>query len=225
MPDNKVDWGLLKDWGKVILASGRLSSIAGAVLGICCAAVLLAGCGMPSLGGLLGPKPAVPIAASGVSEEAMMSAAKSDEGDGSGAASAAMACPQFAVWPSTQTLTVYEPGRDGDGLAIVHRGEITQTARECQIQGGHVTIKYGFSGRVLLGPRGTAGHVSMPVNIVLTDATKQRVQGDSLRVEVDIAPDKPIGYFSSVRTINFDVPEGGRTADYKLFVAFEKASG
>ena len=30
---------------------------------------------------------------------------------------------------------------------------------------------------------------------------------------------------TSVRTINFDVPEGGRTADYKLFVAFEKASG
>ena len=180
---------------------------------------------MPSFGGLLGPKPATPLASSGVSEEAMLSAAKSDEGDAASAASALQACPQFAVWPNTQALTAYEPGHEGDGLAIVHRGEITQAARECSIQGNHIAIKYGFSGRVLLGPKGAAGHVSLPVNIVLTNATKQRVQGDSLRVEVDIAPEKPIGYFSSVRTITFDVPEGARMADYKLYVAFDKATG
>ena len=87
-----------------------------------------------------------------------------------------------------------------------------------------MSIKYGFSGRILLGPRGKAGHVGLPVNILLTDASKQRVQGDSLRVEVDITPDQPIGYFSSVRTITFDVPQGGRTADFRLYVAFEKAA-
>jgi hypothetical protein len=219
MPHNKVNWGT-----SILVRRHRIGAV-GAVLGILSLATALAGCGMPSLGGLLGPKPATPIASGELSQESLLTAAKSDEGDASGAASALMACPQFAVWPSTQTLTAYEPGHDGDGLAIVHRGEITQTARECQIQGGHVSIKYGFSGRVLLGPKGVAGHISLPVNIVLTDATKQRVQGDSLRVEVDVAPDKPIGYFSSVRTITFDVPEGGRTADYKLYVAFEKAAG
>lgn len=213
------------NWGTFILASRHCNSTAGAVLGVVCLSAVLAGCGMPSFGGLLGPKPATPLATDGLSEEAMLSAAKSDEGDGSSAGVAAQACPQFAVWPSTQALTVYEAGREGDGLAVVHRGEITQTARECDIKGGHVSIKYGFSGRVLLGPRGTAGHVGLPVNIVLTDASKQRVQGDSLRVEVDIAPDKPIGYFSSVRTITFDVPEGARMADYKLYVAFDKATG
>ena len=200
-------------------------SAAGAALGLLWTLTLLGGCGMPSLGGLLGPKPATPIASGELSQESLLTAAKSDEGEASGAASAAFACPQFAIWPSTQTMTVYEPGHESDGLAIVHRGEITQTARECQIQGGHVTIKYGFSGRILLGPKGVAGHVSMPLNIVLTDATRQRIQGDSLRVEVDVAPDKPIGYFSSVRTITFDVPEGSRVADYKLFVAFDKATG
>ena len=218
-PDNKVNWGTST------LATRHFNGTAGAVLGIVCVSALLAGCGMPSFGGLLGPHPATPLATSGVSEAAMLDAAKSDEGDAAAAAAGAQACPQFAVWPNTQALTAYESGREGDGLAIVHRGEITQAARECNIKGNHVAIKYGFSGRVLLGPKGAAGHVSLPVNIVLTDASKQRVQGDSLRVEVDITPDKPIGYFSSVRTITFDVPEGARMADYKLYVAFDKASG
>ena len=219
MPDNKVDWGT------VTLARRQWTHTALAVLLMCWGPMVLAGCGMPSFGGLLGNKAAVPLASAGVSEATMLSAAKSDEGDAAADGSAGRICPQFVIWPGTQSITSYEAGREGDGLAVVHRGEITQTARECQIQGGHVSIKYGFSGRVLLGPRGVAGHVSLPVNIVLTDSQKQRLQGDSLRIEVDIAPDKPIGYFSSVRTITFDIPEGTRTADFKLYVAFDKAQG
>ncbi len=219
MPDHKVNWGTLT------LARQMSFGAVGTVLLLGCLSGALGACGMPSFGGLLGPKPATPIATAGVSEATMLDAAKGSEAGDAPDAIAIRSCPQFAIWPSTQVVTVYEPGREGDALAVVHRGEITQTARECQVEGGHISIKYGFSGRILLGPRGKAGHVGLPVNILLTDATKQRVQGDSLRVEVDITPDQPIGYFSSVRTISFDVPEGGRTADYKLFVAFDKAAG
>jgi len=207
------------------LAKHTTFGAVGTALLLSCLTAGLGGCGMPSFGGLLGPKAATPIAAAGVSEATMLDAAKSSEAGGATDEVAIRSCPQFAVFPTTQVVTVYEAGRQGDALAVVHRGEITQTARECQIDGGRVSIKYGFSGRILLGPRGKAGHVGLPVNIVLTDATKQRVQGDSLRVEVDITPDQPIGYFSSVRTITFDVPQGGRTADYKLYVAFDKVGG
>ena len=60
-------------------------------------------------------------------------------------------CPKVVMWPRDNNLTIYETGRAGDGLAIIHRGEITKTARECQIEPGRVTVRYGFSGRVLLG--------------------------------------------------------------------------
>jgi hypothetical protein len=212
------------NWGNLALAQRSTFGAVGTVLLLGCLATGMAGCGMPSFGGLLGPKTGAPIASVGVSEATMLDAAKSSDGNDATDAVGLRACPQFATYPSTQVITVYEPGREGDALAVVHRGEITQTARECQIEGAHISIKYGFSGRILLGPRGKAGHVGLPVNILLTDATKQRVQGDSLRVEVDITPDQPIGYFSSVRTITFDVPQGGRTADFKLFVAFDKAA-
>jgi hypothetical protein len=212
------------NWGNLALATRSTFGAVGTALLLGCLSTGLTGCGMPSFGGLLGPK-AAPIASAGVSEATMLDAAKSSDGTDATDGVAIRACPQFATFPSTQVVTIYEPGREGDALAVVHRGEITQTARECQVDGAHVSIKYGFSGRILLGPRGKAGHVGLPVDIVLTDATKQRVQGDSLRVEVDITPDQPIGYFSSVRTITFDVPQGGRTADYKLYVAFEKAAG
>ena len=91
-----------------------------------------------------------------VTEEQLLSAAKADEGVTGTVAAGEIAhgCPRFVVWPRDNNVTVYEQGRVGDGLAIMHRGEITKTARECQVEPGKVTVKYGFSGRVLLGPRG-----------------------------------------------------------------------
>lgn len=176
-------------------------------------------------GGLFGNKPAATTSSPTLSEDSLLNAAKSDvDATAQDLTAAAQACPQFIVWPSSQQATVYEAGREGDGLAIVHRGEITQTARECYTQPGQVTVKYGFSGRVLLGPKGQSGTVSLPVNVFATDHSKQRVAGEALSVSVDISAEKPIGYFSAVKTLTIPVPEGSRAADLKIYVAFDKVS-
>ena len=120
-------------------------------------------------------------------------------------------------------MTIYEPGRVGDGLAVMHRGEITKTARECQIEPGRVTVRYGFSGRVLLGPRGQAAATStLPVNVFVTDAKREKIATDKVNVDVAVALDKPIGYFSTVRTVTFDIPEGARPGEFEVFVGFDR---
>ena len=131
-------------------------------------------------------------------------------------------CPRLSVSPHGGHLTIYENGRAGDGLAIMHRGEITKTARECQIEPGRVTVRYGFSGRVLLGPRGHAGNVKLPINVVVTDAKRARVTSDTVSVDATVAVDNPIGYFSTVRTVTFDIPEGTRPGEFEVFVGFDQ---
>jgi hypothetical protein len=190
------------------------------------------GCGLSSITSGLGssvfgssssqssPPPAV-------SEEQLLSAAKSDSGSGgSPAGEIAHGCPRLSVSPHGGHLTIYEDGRAGDGLAIMHRGEITKTARECQIEPGRVTVRYGFSGRVLLGPRGHAGNVKLPISVTVTDAKRARVAGDTVSVDATVAVDNPIGYFSTVRTVTFDIQEGTRPGEFEVFVGFDqKAQG
>jgi hypothetical protein len=163
--------------------------------------------------------------AGGVSEDQLLAAAKTDTGaTASIGGEVAHGCPRFQVWAREGYVTIYEPGKVGDGLAVMHRGEITKTARECQIEPGRITVKYGFSGRVLLGPKGKSGRVTLPLNVFVTDAKREKIVTDPVRVDVDIALERPIGYFSFVRTVSFPMPEGSRPAEYEVFVGFDRTA-
>lgn len=160
----------------------------------------------------------------GVSQEQLLTAAK-NETTGSvtpSAAGVSAGCPRFVVWPRDNTLTIFEQGRVGDALAVMHRGEITKTARECEVEGGRVTVKYGFSGRILMGPKGKPGKITLPVTVFVTDSKRERITAERMMVDASIAVDNPIGYFSVVRTVTFNVPEGARAGEFEVFVGFER---
>jgi hypothetical protein len=189
-------------------------------------AAALGGCGMSSItsgigGGVFVGGNASKAPDNKVTHEQMLTAAKANAPMAVGG-DVAGGCPRFAVWPRDHHVTIYEPGKAGDGLAVIHRGEITQTARECSIQGTRVTVKYGFSGRVLLGPKGRPGTVALPVNVFVTDAKKARTLSEKATVDVAVSLDKPIGYFSVVRTVSFDIPVGARPGEFEIFVGFDQ---
>lgn len=208
------------------VAGCRSRAVTGAVTGLM--ALCLGGCGLGSItsgvgGGILGGGSASKAQDRPVTQEQMLTAAKTNAPMAVGG-DLAGGCPRFAVWPRDHHITIYEAGKVGDGLAVMHRGEITQTARECHVEGTRVTVKYGFSGRVLLGPRGRAGTVSLPVSIFVTDAKRAKISNERAMVDVAVSLDKPIGYFSAVRTLSFDVPVGARAGEFEVFVGFDQSA-
>jgi hypothetical protein len=177
-------------------------------------------------GGMFGGQSQNKTDSGSLSEDQLLAAAKTESGAGASGIGGEVAygCPRFNVWTRDGFVTIYEPGKVGDGLAVVHRGEISKTARECQVEQGRVTVKYGFSGRVLLGPKGKTGHVTLPLTVFVADAKREKILTEHVKVDVDVALDKPIGYFSLVRSISFNVPEGARPGEYELFVGFDRTT-
>jgi hypothetical protein len=76
----------------------------------------------------------------------------------------------------------------------------------------------------MLGPKGRTGRVTLPLNVFVTDAKREKVVTEKVAVDVDVAVEKPIGYFSFVRTITFNVPEGSRPAEFEVYVGFDRAT-
>jgi hypothetical protein len=188
----------------------------------------LSACGMSSLtsgigGGLFGSKKSTNTEVGSVNEDQLLAAAKTDSGSLAGiGGSVAHGCPRFQIWSRDGYVTIYEQGKVGDALAVMHRGEITKTARECNIEPGRVTVKYGFSGRVLLGQKGKSGRVTLPISVFVSDAKREKVATDKVRIDVDVALDNPIGYFSIVRSVTFNIPEGTRPGEYEVYVGFDR---
>jgi hypothetical protein len=174
-------------------------------------------------GGWFGGGNAADAGGGSVDQDQLLAAAKTETGSVTGFGDVAYGCPRFQVWSRDGFVTVYETGRVGDGLAVMHRGEITKVARECNVEPGRVTVRYGFSGRVLLGQKGRTGRVTLPVNVFVTDAKREKILTDTVRVSVDVALDNPIGYFSVVRQVTFQIPEGTRPGEYEVYVAFDRS--
>jgi hypothetical protein len=130
-------------------------------------------------------------------------------------------CPQVVAWPVDRLLTIYQGGRIGDAQSIVHRGEITKLVRECQLYADRVTVKYGIAGRVLLGPKGAPGPVTMSIGIKVADADRKVLANDATKVSTVVPAENPVGYFSVVKEISFPITMGMRPEDYKVFIAFE----
>ncbi len=159
--------------------------------------------------------------ASAVTEDRLLETAKADSGaDLPGGMSAH--CPQVVAWPRDRLLTIYQPGHVGDTLAVIHRGEITKMARECQVYADRVVVRYGFAGRILLGPKGAPGTVNMPVSIRVAGTDQKTLVTDKMTVSATVPPNDPAGYFSMVREIAFPIQVGTRPEDYKVFIAFDR---
>lgn len=130
-------------------------------------------------------------------------------------------CPQVVAWPNERLRTIYQSGHDGDQMYVVSRAEITKLSRECRVYGGQVVVQYGFAGRVLLGPKGTPGRVSMPVSIRAAGPNKQTLATDRMTISATVSANNPVGYFSMVRRMSIPIQYGARLEDYKIFVALK----
>ena len=106
-------------------------------------------------------------------------------------------------------------------MYVVNRTEITKLSRECRIYGGQIVVKYGFAGRVLLGPKGRPGRVSAPVSIRAAGPDKRTLATDRMTVSATIPPGKTSGFFSMVRQMSLPLQYGTRLEDYKIFVALK----
>lgn len=201
-----------------------------------CAAGVLSGslgaCGVSQLtspfkGGMFGggdkqettaaaPQPAE----SGVTQANLLTAAQTGKTD-AGLTTGSIGCPSLDVSAGDRSVTFNAPGTAGDALGVMHRGEITNTARECSPAPSGLTVKYGFSGRVLLGPQGKPGTISLPAKVTVLDGTRATIKTEKLRVVVNVPAGSTAGYFSEVRELVLPIAPGAR---YRVYVGFDQSA-
>ena len=195
-----------------LLMSGKLRFLAASL-----AALALAGCGGGA--GSAGPgestsntvanilafgRPSVPPAPSAADPNAIH-----------------LICPDIEVPDGLAALRV----GGQDSATVRYQYSLGDTARECSVANGQITLRVGVEGRVLIGPAGGTGSFTAPVRIVILRNADQKAEVTKLyKVAVSVPAGETQGSFNLVtEPIVVPYKHEDATDDYSIVVGFDGA--
>jgi hypothetical protein len=135
------------------------------------------------------------------------------------------ACPGIDIRPGASTLNIAVKPNQATAGDLRYQLSFGQTARECQVQDGVMSIKVGVEGRVLLGPFGASGSVDVPLRyaVVREGPEPKLIVAKFKRIRATIAPGKTRVKFLDIEGgLSFPLPSSGELAAYVVYVGFDE---
>jgi hypothetical protein len=133
-------------------------------------------------------------------------------------------CPDVTVRQGAATLSSSADAAEPTALNLRYQVTIGNTARECRVVGGTVTLKVGMQGRIILGPQGSPGTVDVPVRFaVVREGVEPKTINTKLTiVPVTVPPGDGNVLFSHVEEgLDFPMPKGKEIDSYVIYVGFD----
>jgi hypothetical protein len=133
-------------------------------------------------------------------------------------------CPDVQVRQGASTLTASSDGAEQTAMNLRYQVSIGTTARECRVNAGIVSIKVGMQGRVILGPQGSPGSVTVPVRyaVVQEGVDPKTIVTKLDRVDVAVPPDDSNVLFTHVTEgLDFPLPRGAAIDTYVVYIGFD----
>lgn len=155
-----------------------------------------------------------------------LAAAPSSAATPSSAAASApeVECPPVEYRLGAGALTVNAPNVDNSALSVRFQGSFLQTARECVVRSGQLNVKVGVQGRIVVGPAGGPGPITVPVRYALVrEGLEPRTVWTKLfMVPVTIQPGEPNTLFTHVEEeMTVPLPSAVELDAYVIYVGFD----
>ncbi len=139
-------------------------------------------------------------------------------------AAADVECPYIQIREGASTLTVNGPG-DNAAMSLKYQGTFVRAARQCAVVAGQMVMKIGVQGRLILGPQGGPGEVTIPLRIAVVDekpASSKTIVTKLILIPVEVrtADDNPS--FTHVEdNVTFPMPSSSALDDYVVYIGFD----
>jgi hypothetical protein len=97
-------------------------------------------------------------------------------------------CPPIEILEGTAAYQVFDVTGSTDPFALRYQASLADTARECMKLGVEAGIRVGVVGRVIVGPKGAPGTVTVPLRIAVLDEANRPLFSQVRSVQVTIPP-------------------------------------
>jgi len=133
-------------------------------------------------------------------------------------------CPGVEYRQGAATFAVNSSGTENAALGLRYQASFVQTARECILRGNDLTIKVGVQGRIVVGPAGGPGPVSVPLRYALVrEGTEPRTLWTKLFVVPVTIPANQLNlpWLHVEEEMTVPRPPGDEIDSYVIYIGFD----
>jgi len=121
-------------------------------------------------------------------------------------------------------MAVNSPGAENTALSLRYLASFTQTARECILRGNNLTIKVGVQGRVVIGPAGAPGSISIPLRYALVrEGAEPKTLWTKLFMVAVTVPENQLNlpWLHIEEEMSVPRPSGDEIEAYVIYIGFD----
>lgn len=135
-------------------------------------------------------------------------------------------CPEVLVLEGTAASQAYA-GSPPSNANLRYQYSLTDTARECHLEGDQLAIKIGVAGKVLLGPAGSPGSFNVPIRMaVLSEQNNAPVSSKLYHAAVTVPANETQADFTLVsEPLRVPFIHDHAEEDYTIKVGIDEGSG
>jgi hypothetical protein len=133
-------------------------------------------------------------------------------------------CPGVDIRQGAGTLNIATKSAQATQGDLRYQLSFAQTARECLVQPGTLTMKVGVQGRVILGPAGGPGPVEIPLRyaVVREGPEPKTIVTRFKRLQVTVGPTDVNLPFTDIEDgLTFPMPSYAELEAYVVYVGFD----
>jgi hypothetical protein len=138
-----------------------------------------------------------------------------DEGD----------CPGVEIRPGASTLNVAAKANDPTANDLRYQLGFGPVARQCMLRGTTLSMRVGVEGRLIVGPAGGAGQVSVPLRyaVVQEGPSPKTIVTKFKRIPVTVPAGETYVPFTDIEEeVSFPLPSLYDLQSYVLYVGFDE---
>jgi len=129
------------------------------------------------------------------------------------------ACPPVMLRDGTASYRTYAKGGKDDPTKVVYQASLADTTRQCVQSADSLTVTVVAQGRVVAGPAGGPGKLTMPIRVAATDGEKT-LYSELTQYPVEIPTGSTTTQFVFTKA-DVTLPAGAGS-DAKIFVGFDE---
>lgn len=129
------------------------------------------------------------------------------------------ACPQIFLREGTSVHRTYAKGGKDDPAKVTYQASLADTTRQCVLSGDQLVITAAVQGRVLAGPAGGPGTVTLPIRVAVVDG-EETLYSQLFQHQVELTAGNTTSQFVFSRN-DVAIP-GGSGSDARIYIGFDE---